>query len=247
MTSDILHDALTLLPEDLVAETALARSRTRVIPWKRWAAMAACLAVVLWGSLLAMDLFMPKSASDAAAQFSLESAYGGAMAKADAPAQEARRTEEDSGAGDAPMADADLPPHAAAANTVLSPWKNQATLSYFPQGGSEDGADSQVRLIQSREALTDLIGEYSGFYDLTGLDAQLQSYDEAWFTENELLFVRLPQGIWQPESLTAQEGYWSLTLKAEDAADSQGEQWLFLDLTPGIITQASDVTVTFAP
>ena len=49
MTSEKLHDALNLLPADLVAETDALRTKPkkRQVHWQRWAAMAACLAVVL--------------------------------------------------------------------------------------------------------------------------------------------------------------------------------------------------------
>ena len=49
MTSEKLHDALNLLPADLVAETDALRTQVKKpqVHWQRWAAMAACLAVVL--------------------------------------------------------------------------------------------------------------------------------------------------------------------------------------------------------
>ena len=53
MTVDTLHDALTLLPADLVAQTDERRCRkSRRVHWQRWAAMAACLVLILGGSLL---------------------------------------------------------------------------------------------------------------------------------------------------------------------------------------------------
>ena len=48
MTVDTLHDALTLLPADLVAQTDERRCRkSRRVHWQRWAAMAACLVLIL--------------------------------------------------------------------------------------------------------------------------------------------------------------------------------------------------------
>ena len=48
MTAEQFHDALTLLPEDLVARADRIRSRKRTrIPWKSCAAIAACFAVLL--------------------------------------------------------------------------------------------------------------------------------------------------------------------------------------------------------
>lgn len=56
MTAEHIHDALTLLPADLIAEADRKRSgKPRVIPWKRYAAMAACFLLVLccgWYSML---------------------------------------------------------------------------------------------------------------------------------------------------------------------------------------------------
>ena len=51
MTSQQIHDALTLLPADLIAEADRKRQqKPRIIPWKKYPATAACLALVLWGS-----------------------------------------------------------------------------------------------------------------------------------------------------------------------------------------------------
>lgn len=48
MNAEQLHDAISLLPGDLVAEADNRRTAPKpVIPWKRYAAMAACLALFL--------------------------------------------------------------------------------------------------------------------------------------------------------------------------------------------------------
>ena len=59
MTSEKLHDALSLLPADLVAETDALRTQAKKpqVHWQRWAAMAACLAVVLLAGTLFSRLF----------------------------------------------------------------------------------------------------------------------------------------------------------------------------------------------
>ena len=47
-SGDCSHDAISLLPGDLVAEADNRRTAPKpVIPWKRYAAMAACLALFL--------------------------------------------------------------------------------------------------------------------------------------------------------------------------------------------------------
>lgn len=57
MTSEALSDALTLLPEDLVARADEFRSRkAAVIPLKRYAALAACFAVLLTSAIYVHSL-----------------------------------------------------------------------------------------------------------------------------------------------------------------------------------------------
>ena len=65
MTSEKLHDALNLLPADLVAETDALRTQAKKpqVHWQHWAAMAACLAVVLLAGTMFSRLFGPKGSS----------------------------------------------------------------------------------------------------------------------------------------------------------------------------------------
>ena len=53
MTSEKLHDALNLLPADLVAETDALRTQAKKpqVHWQRWAAMAAQRCQCTWGFL----------------------------------------------------------------------------------------------------------------------------------------------------------------------------------------------------
>lgn len=61
MTPEQLHDALGMLPSDLVAETDKLRSRPvrKVILWKSIAAFAACFLLVLGCGLFAMNQLLP--------------------------------------------------------------------------------------------------------------------------------------------------------------------------------------------
>lgn len=69
MTSQQLHDALNHLPEDLIAEADARRSAPpKVIPFRRYAAMAAGFAVVLSCSLFALNLVSRGGAKEAAAE-----------------------------------------------------------------------------------------------------------------------------------------------------------------------------------
>ena len=75
MTSEKLHDALSLLPADLVAETDALRTQAKKpqVHWQRWAAMAACLAVVLLAGTMFSHFFghMGSSKTSAAVDLSL--------------------------------------------------------------------------------------------------------------------------------------------------------------------------------
>ena len=64
MTVENLHDAIGQLPSDLITAVDEKRSRKpKVIPFKRYAAMAACLAVILGCSLFLTRLLAPKGGS----------------------------------------------------------------------------------------------------------------------------------------------------------------------------------------
>ena len=68
MTSEQLHDALTLLPEDLVARADEYRSREpKVIPLKRYAALAACFAVLLTCAIYVHSLRQKSAVTEMAA------------------------------------------------------------------------------------------------------------------------------------------------------------------------------------
>ena len=66
MNAQQLHDALNLLPDDLIEEAGRQRSR-KPIPLRRYAAFAASFALVLSGALFCARLFSPKGAMEEAA------------------------------------------------------------------------------------------------------------------------------------------------------------------------------------
>ena len=82
MTSEQFHDALTLLPEDLVAHAEQYRCRKpRVIPLKPSAATAACLAVVLCAAALFRVTQQKSMETDKAVSFSVMQDAGAAPAE----------------------------------------------------------------------------------------------------------------------------------------------------------------------
>jgi len=61
MTAEKLHDAIGLLPADLVAETDAKRTgKPKVIPWKRFASIAACLTLLLLGAGALQKTLLPQ-------------------------------------------------------------------------------------------------------------------------------------------------------------------------------------------
>ena len=82
MTGEQFHDALTLLPEDLVAHAEQYRCRKpRVIPLKPYAATAACLAVVLCAAALFRVTQQKSMETDKAVSFSVMQDAGAAPAE----------------------------------------------------------------------------------------------------------------------------------------------------------------------
>ena len=82
MTSEQFHDALTLLPEDLVAHADQYRCRKpKVIPLKPYAATAACLAVVLCAAALFRVTQQKSMETDKAVSFSVMQDAGAAPAE----------------------------------------------------------------------------------------------------------------------------------------------------------------------
>ncbi len=90
MTAEQLHDALTLLPADLVAAAEKRRSRkTQGIHWQRWAAMAACFAILICAGSFCMLLFAPKGATESMADMEAAAAAPESPAEVPAAAPEA--------------------------------------------------------------------------------------------------------------------------------------------------------------
>ncbi len=68
MTAEQLHDALTLLPTDLIAEADKARCpKAKTLRWKPLAALAACFVLILGSGLFLMRLELMGSVTEQAA------------------------------------------------------------------------------------------------------------------------------------------------------------------------------------
>ena len=68
MNPENIHDALNLLPDDLIAEAdALRQKQRKTIPWKQLIPMAACFALVLGALYVMLPSFATKDAAPEAA------------------------------------------------------------------------------------------------------------------------------------------------------------------------------------
>lgn len=179
MTVEQLHDAIGLLPGDLLAETnrlrQAPRSQKRVL-WKPVLAMAACLALVLTGWFW---WFQPKGSTGGTA----DSAFLQAAPAAGAP-------ENGAAADDVPMqAEEAAPFRSESMVTNSQPFPDWVST---PRLTGEAGEPAAV-LLQSPQDWQDYQTQMGEQFDLTELDSWLSALDESWFESQDLALIRVEQ------------------------------------------------------
>lgn len=252
MNAELLHDALTLLPADLITAADKARShpRKREIRWTRWASIAACAALILFGGLLFRSgLFSRKAASTECA--------------AEAPAEMQNFNAMESGAQDSvEHIEAEATPTAANSDSKTTGYP--VSGNYFAdlsdiqycltnQIDSTLCIDSSLTaVIQSREALENYYQDLSGFLELGSFYEACAVYDDAWFTEHDLLLVRMvtEKSEYRPEvqSLTltgeaTREIVISLTQQPEDNAPDPTCWHILIPVQKDLIANTDTITV----
>ena len=203
MTADKFHDALTLLPADLIEETdKLRRRKPKTIPLRRFAAMAASLALVLFcGALLTGRILprMSKSTETAAAQMEAapaapDMAETQCASAIESPAESLAGAAQASGNTRAEATSEEvLPEHGW--DTKNDPGDISPILcqSYNtpenPLSSVNIYSIPKNLLVTTRAELDAYIEDHSHIYDFTDLTAALPAYDDAWFEENDLLLT----------------------------------------------------------
>ena len=183
MTAEKLQDAISLLPSDLIAEADKKRcAKPTRIPWKRYAAMAACFAVVLSCGLFAMRVFAPKGstekyAMDAAAPMAQEAPAAAApmeepAAEEAAPEYPASNSVSGSGTTSALTKD-----NAVISRSVETPLK-PSTACF--------SSSTTTALVRSRAELDAYLADKDWIYDFTAFP---EDYDESWFEDHDLLIL----------------------------------------------------------
>lgn len=227
MTTAQLHDAIGLLPVDLIAETDCLRCRKQPrLSWQRYAAMAAAVVLVICSGVISWRL-LPGSktaGTPEVAQFAADEALPGAQA---------------------PMADA------AGADNGSPNLATAASLAvhYAATPALTEAAQTQptyVALMTSLEDWQTYRQQQEGSYDLTQLDTVMDSRDETYFEYQDLVLIRLNAStsagpavqnmVWEEGSL---EIYLNDTATEEDAGQTCWH--IALDVEKGALADADQI------
>ena len=174
MTGEQFHDVLTLLPEDLVAQADELRSRRpKVVPWRQYAAMAACLAVLLYSAVFIQNIRKKSAKTETAVSFS--AAKEEAAADTGTPRIEAAQGAPETSGSEA-TADS------AIAFTCVETPDNLHTTACYTHSPS-------ATVIVSREELDAYLSKWDRLYLLDTLRDACLIYDADWFASQDLLLI----------------------------------------------------------
>lgn len=229
MTAEQLHDAIGLLPAELVAEAdALRQSRPlRRGHWKRYAAMAACFILVLGCAMtLRLGMTAKMSRTDAVME----------AAPAEIPALQTPGAKADSSAVTALLETA-----AAASKTpeiicIPTPANLSGTKCY--------ASGPKITLLSSREELEAYRVKWEGAYLLDELTAACESFDQAWFAEKDLVLIPVDAVSVAVTEILSQEGSLEVHL-AVTHSDSDTSWLVLVEPEKGTVSRAEDVRLVF--
>lgn len=220
MNAEQFHDALTLLPEDLVAQADKFRSRRpKIIPWKRYAAVAACFAVLMTSAVF---VYSRKSAPTEMVAASYSAAK---QEMADAAPQM------ETAAAEAPMV--------GTAGTGLG-------LFQTPSLPNVAEIDRSATIITSRSELETYFTEMEKYYQLDELEDACTFYGEDWFAQNDLLLI--PVDSVSPSctvtDVVLADGVCEVTLTGEKTEEITSFH-IVLPVAKGAVTDTKNITVTY--
>ena len=216
MTSEQFHDALTLLPEDLVANADAFRSRKpRIIPLKRYAAMAACFAALLTSVIYVHSLRQESAPTEMAVAAPYSVMQNAGAAPAEAPRMEAAAVPS------CPMAETpDLP--------------NTAEI------------DHSAAIITSRSELEGYFTEMGRYYQLDALRDVCALYDETWFSNSDLLLIPVDSvsPSCSVTDVTLADGVCEITITGEET-EAGTNFHLVLPVDKDSVTDTKNITVIY--
>ena len=244
MTAEQLHDAIGLLPADLVAEAdALRQSKPlRRSHWKHYAAMAACFALVL-GCALTVRLGMDQKMSRSEAVMEAAPAEIPALQAPEAPAATTAGTARDADNGqsmDSADATALLETAAASKTPEILCIPTPANLS----GTKCYASGPKITLVSSREELEAYRTKWEGAYLLDELTAACESFDDTWFAAHDLVLIPVDAASVSVTEILSQEG--SLEVHLAVTHSNADTSWLVLvEPEKGTVSRAEDVRLVF--
>ena len=216
MTSEQFHDALTLLPEDLVANAGAFRSRKpRIIPLKRYAAMAACFAALLTSVIYVHSLRQESAPTEMAVAAPYSVMQDAGAAPAESPRMEAAAVPS------CPMVETpDLP--------------NTAEI------------DHSAAIITSRSELEGYFTEMGKYYQLDALRDVCALYDETWFSNSDLLLIPVDSvsPSCSVTDVTLADGVCEITITGEETVAGTNFH-LVLPVDKDSVTDTKNITVIY--
>ena len=256
MNAEILHDALNLLPGDLIAPVDQLRTAPRKPKrtWLRYASLAACAALVIFCGLVATGGISAGSTSAPQQESAMDYFAGNGMGQntSDSAMESGEMAPEETWAA------AVSPGEGEPASTTPTGYPSEAeriyvggSAGYSPAPGYLEGMEyPYTAVIRSREALDDWFAQYRDFYDIDTFEAGYAHLDEDYFQHHDLLLVLLEEECGyichEPQFLSAIGG-WTLIFSAHYQEEDRTEepmQWLFvIELQKGLIEEGAAITV----
>ncbi len=234
MTAEKLHDAIGLLPSDLIEEADRRRQKgPRPILWKRYAAMAACFLLVACCTWLTTRMMASGRATESAVKY--EAAAPAAAAPAEdpsfqeAPAEDIPANGASGGtrAEEAPAMDTAEPEaiHSDTTETTSEFCVHSVPTPLKPSTACF-GSASQVTLVTSRTELETYLADKDWIYDFTNVQEVCIAFDEAWFEDHDLLLLAV-------HAAYTDVPYTVTSIENTGGTDSKGCDWYVVYTTPG--------------
>lgn len=270
MNAELLHDALNLLPGDLIAPVDALRAAPRKPKnaWLRYAALAACAALVLWCGMLASRMFSAGSTMESAAQMEAlmgHSHVNGSGNADGAPAEdnyEKAPTECDCApevVEESIPASTEIADEPSATGYPSGPEKYYVggSAGYAVTFGHKEGVEyPQVTVIRSRQELDNYYDAYRDYYDMDSLEDGCTHWTESFFAEHDLLLILVMEndGYDCPQVgyLNEQEdGSWELTFpgtwEVGEGIDAETPWHIYVEIKKGLIAENDTTTLKFEP
>lgn len=251
MNAETILDALSQLPDDLIAATdALRQKKKSPILWKRLVPMAACFVLVLGALYIVLPVLEPKESQNAAPEAAApmemmqdamsqnEVAGAGESPAAGAPKKEADRETANDGA---PLA-----PENAEGETGAASSKTEVT-GYGYCIGSEEPDDTEITLISTAKEWDAYLTEMTRLQDAEDFE---NTYDAAYFEENQLIAVVTAAASssvrYEAETIAKTgSGTWELTItqyNPEWFTDDMEQQLILIEL-PRMVEPEDEITL----